>query len=103
MVDLPFGMTHSHFSWPSSSARGENQPLSNQERNACNAHNVLNIRALPVLPSANAFTSQVEWREAVSETIANSDDFSLCPGVELLSPGERQVIIFFIYNGKKLF
>lgn len=75
----------------SDSARGENQPLSNQEGNACNARNVLNIRALPVLPSVNAFSNQVEWREAVSETIANSDDFSLCPGVELLSPGERQI------------
>lgn len=45
---------------------------------------------MPV-PSANARLSQSEWQEAVANFLAKSDDLTLCPGSELLSPVEKQV------------
>lgn len=45
---------------------------------------------MPV-PSANARLSQSEWQEAVANFLAKSDDLTLCPGSELLSPVEKQI------------
>nr|CAG4650937.1 EOG090X058A [Simocephalus serrulatus] len=41
--------------------------------------------------SANSRLSQSEWQEAVSNHLAKSDDLTLCPGSELLSPVEKQI------------
>lgn len=54
----------------------------------------------PVL-SANTRLSQSEWQEAVANFLAKSDDLTLCPGSELLSPAEKQVsetIIIIIFK-----
>uniref|UniRef100_A0A0P5IF14 Transcriptional adapter n=1 Tax=Daphnia magna TaxID=35525 RepID=A0A0P5IF14_9CRUS len=60
-----------------------------------NNSNVLSVsssQARPVpVPSANARLSQSEWQEAVANFLAKSDDLTLCPGSELLSPVEKQV------------
>jgi hypothetical protein len=60
----------------------------------------------PVL-SANTRLSQSEWQEAVANFLAKSDDLTLCPGSELLSPAEKQVsetiiliIIFKVLSNK---
>ena len=60
-----------------------------------NNNSVLNVsnnlaRPAPAL-SASARMSQSEWQEAVANHIAKSDDLTLCPGSELLSPIEKQV------------
>ena len=60
-----------------------------------NNNNVLSVssspaRLVPAL-SANARLSQSEWQEAVANFLAKSDDLTLCPGSELLSPVEKQV------------
>nr|CAG4643175.1 EOG090X058A [Ilyocryptus agilis] len=39
----------------------------------------------------SSLLTRADWREAVSEALAKSDDLSLCPGSELLTPVERQV------------
>ena len=41
--------------------------------------------------SANTRLSQSEWQEAVANFLIKSDDLTLCPGSELLSPVEKQV------------
>ncbi|KAI9558683.1 hypothetical protein GHT06_015472 [Daphnia sinensis] len=60
-----------------------------------NNSNVLSVsssQARPVpVPSANARLSQSEWQEAVANFLAKSDDLTLCPGSELLSPVEKQI------------
>ena len=84
--------------FPHSSAR-EAHILSNREGNATFVLNVnaLSSRARPALPSAKSFLNKADWRQAVGEQIANSDDLNLLPGSELLTPVERQVSLFFIF------
>nr|CAG4641657.1 EOG090X058A [Eurycercus lamellatus] len=81
----------------SDTAREEVPILSSREKRvkSCNVLNVSSSRAHPGLPSASALLNQADWREAVGEQIANSDDLTLCPGSELLSPVERQVVFRF--------
>nr|CAG4634755.1 EOG090X058A [Alona affinis] len=76
---------------PNSSAR-EAQVLSNREGNVSfSGLNASSSRPRPVLPSVKTLLNRADWREAVSEQIANSDDITLCPGSELLTPVERQI------------
>ena len=52
--------------------------------------------------------SQSEWQEAVANHIAKSDDLTLCPGSELLSPiekkvGDRSTHLFGLFSNVSFF